>query len=141
MLSTTVVPWGDAMQINMLAVFTDRLDELKRFYTEALGFEVSEDLGKYVEFGGQPVRFSLCERSVMQETVGDAAFEVPAAGSVFELAFECASREELDERYNGLLEAGAREVKRPSVMPWGQYAGFFADPDGNVHELFVHAGN
>ncbi|MEM9354329.1 MAG: VOC family protein [Planctomycetota bacterium] len=129
------------MKINMLGVFTDRFAEMKRFYVDVLGFEVLEELEKYVEFSGQPVRVALCERSVMQDVTGDAAFERPATGSTLEFAFECGTREELDERYNGLLAAGAREVKRPSVMPWGQYAGFFADPDGNVHELFVHASN
>ena len=125
------------MQINMVAVFTDQIDAMKRFYVEVLGFEVVQDLGKYVEFGGQPVRFALCERSLMQETVGGEAYDEPATGSPFELAFACASQEELDERYNELIAAGAREVKRPEVMPWGMYTGFFADPDGHVHELAV----
>ncbi len=32
---------------------------------------------------------------------------------------------------------GAAPVKGPADMPWGQRAAFFADPEGNVHELFA----
>lgn len=127
------------MKIGMLGVFTDQIDAMRDFYRDVLGFEVLEDLGGYVEFGGQPVRFAICTREVMRQSVGGKAFDEPAQGCTLELAFECASRDALDSRYNELLAAGAGEVKRPAVMPWGQYAGFFSDPDGNVHELFVHS--
>jgi hypothetical protein len=32
---------------------------------------------------------------------------------------------------------GAIPIKKPSYMPWNQRTGFFADPDGNVHEVFA----
>ncbi|NOY41330.1 MAG: glyoxalase [Planctomycetes bacterium] len=125
------------MQINMVSLSTDRLEAMKAFYTSVLGFEVVEDLGSYVEFGGQPVRFAMCERKIMQQATGDASFDQQATGSPFELAFECATCEELDKRYAELISQGAKPVKGPSVMPWNQYAAFFADPDGYVHELFA----
>lgn len=121
----------------MVSLSTDRLEAMKAFYSSVLGFEIVEDLGNYVEFGGQPVRFAMCDRKIMQQVTEDVGFDQQATGSPFELAFECATREELDERYAELILQGAKPVKTPAVMPWNQYAGFFADPDGYVHELFV----
>lgn len=36
-----------------------------------------------------------------------------------------------------LLANGAVAVQPPDDMPWGQRTAFFADPDGNIHELFA----
>lgn len=124
------------MQINMLGVFTDQFQVMKEFYSEVLGFEIIEELESYVEFGGQPVRFAICERKIMLDITGDAEYSKPSEGSPFEFAFECMSREELDTQLEELVSKGARKVKDPAEMPWGQYTGFFADPDGHVHELF-----
>lgn len=126
------------MQINMLGVFTDQFAAMKEFYAQVLGFEIVAELDSYVEFGGQPVRVALCERKVMLDATGDVGFAKPSEGTPLELAFECESREALDQQFQELITKGAREVKPPSVMPWNQYAGFFADPDGHVHELFCN---
>ena len=124
------------MQMNMLGISTDQFEAMKDFYSQVLGFEIHEELESYVEFTGQPVRFALCDRQIMEQVTGDPVFAQRATGSPWELAFECSSREDLDQQFQDLLAKGAREVKSPSVMPWNQYAGFFADPDGHVHELF-----
>lgn len=125
------------MQINLLSVMTDQLAVMKDFYSRVLGFEIIEELESYVEFGGQPVRFAICERKIMQQVTGHEVFDRAPTGSPLELAFECGSREELDLQYQQLLADGATAVKSPAVMPWNHYTAFFADPDGHVHELFV----
>ena len=125
------------MQMDMIGIFTDRIDDMKRFYSDALGLRIVEDLGKYVEFEGASIRLAICERQVMSETVGDTGYDQPHTGHAFELAFKCDSAADVDQAFQGLVEKGARQIKPPSTMPWGQYAGFFADPDGNIHELFA----
>lgn len=126
------------MQIKFVGLFTEQLAEMKEFYTSVLGFKIVTELESYIEFCDQPIRFAICERKIMRQVIGDPIYNVPATGTCFELAFECDSREQLDHRYEKLIGQGARAVKQPSVMPWNQYAGFFADPDGHVHELFVN---
>ncbi|QDT00135.1 VOC family protein [Adhaeretor mobilis] len=127
------------MQINMIGLFTDQFDEMKAFYRDVLGFEIADDRPKYVEFSGQPLRFAICEREVMKDTTGYEGYQTPASGTPFEMAFECESPTELEQQFEKLLEQGAVRVKAPADMPWGQYAAFFADPDGHVHELFVRS--
>ena len=125
------------MQINMVGLFTDQFAAMKDFYASVLKFEIVDELESYVEFGGQPVRFAICERRIMQQVTGYSGYDQAASGTPFELAFECMSREELDQSYDNLVSQGATPVKPGSEMPWKQYTAFFADPDGHVHELFV----
>ncbi len=124
------------MQMDLIGIITDAIDDMKRFYADALGLRIVEDLGKYVEFEGASIRFAICERQVMSETVGDATYDRPHTGQAFELAFKCDTAADVDQAYQGLIDQGARPIKPPSAMPWGHYTGFFADPDGNIHEVF-----
>ncbi len=125
------------MQINLISLFTDQFAVMKHFYASVLQFKIVEELDSYVEFGGQPVRFAICERKIMQQVTGYPGYDQPATGTPFEMAFECSTHKELEERYKELVAAGAKAVKSPAVMPWNQYTAFFADPDGHVHELFA----
>lgn len=125
------------MQIEMLSLFTDRFTEMKRFYADVLGFAIGEELEKYVEFTGQGVRFALCERCVMADAVSAERFSASATGCPLSLAFRSSNQQALQAEYADLLAKGAVAVHEPSLMPWGQYTAFFADPDGHVHELFT----
>lgn len=39
--------------------------------------------------------------------------------------------------YEDLISKGATSIKGPSDMPWGHRTAFFADPEGNIHEIFA----
>ena len=124
-------------RIALITILTGDVPAMARFYREVLGFAVETDMGEYVELASEGVRFAVCARSIMAEATGDNSFRKPAAGRSFELAFPCASPATVDETYAAIVEQGATPVKGPADMPWGQRTAFFADPDGNVHELFA----
>ena len=124
-------------RIALITILTDDVAALKQFYGDALGFAIENDSGQYVEFVSEGVRFAVCARSVMAEATGDASFGAATTGHAFELAFPCEGPAEVDAAYARLLEQGATGVKAPADMPWGQRTAFFADPDGNVHEIFA----
>jgi uncharacterized glyoxalase superfamily protein PhnB len=107
------------------------------FYRDVLGFQVKNDLGKYVELDSEGVRFALCDRIIMQEATGHTSFQDARSGQSFELAFPLASPGNVDQSYQEIIDKGATPVKAPATMPWGQRTAFFADPDGNIHELFA----
>lgn len=58
-------------------------------------------------------------------------------GQAFELAFPCENPNDVDESFEKLISMGAREVHKPEDMPWNQRTALFADPDGNIHEIFA----
>jgi catechol 2,3-dioxygenase-like lactoylglutathione lyase family enzyme/ribosomal protein S18 acetylase RimI-like enzyme len=122
-------------KLALVTVWTDDMAAMRHFYHRIMGFYIKQDLGDYVEFEHQGTRFALCRRTVMRDI--SPRFAEPATGQRFELAFPCDSPEELDKGWESLLRAGARPVAPPADMPWRQRAAFFADPDGNIHEIFA----
>jgi len=127
-------------QIALITILTDDVSRLSRFYQSALGFEVLQDMGQYVELINPGVRFAICARSVMENTTRDPGFIQARSGQTFELAFPLPSAAELNQAYADIVAKGAVPIQPPANMPWNQRTAFFADPDGNIHELFTDLG-
>jgi predicted lactoylglutathione lyase len=75
------------------------------------------------------------------ELARDAALDsgpVPAGFHGTTLAWNCASRAEVDAAFVRALAAGAKLLKAAAATSWGGYSGYFADPDGHPWEI-VHA--
>jgi uncharacterized glyoxalase superfamily protein PhnB len=123
--------------IALITILTDNVPRLATFYRDVLGFAVKTDLGGYVEFHHDGVRFALCARSILREASGHMSYEETPRGQRFELAFPCAEPAEVDRMYAEIVTRGAAPVHAPADMPWGQRTAMFADPDGNIHELFA----
>lgn len=125
-----------AANIALVTILTNQISEMKRFYQEVLGFAVKNDGGPYVEFENAGVRFAICTRAVMFDATQHPSFQQSHTGQAFELAFPCPTPGDVDRAYEILLAKGATAIKPPADMPWNQRTAFFADPDGNIHELF-----
>ncbi|MFW9995356.1 MAG: VOC family protein [Candidatus Odinarchaeota archaeon] len=123
--------------IALITIITNEVPVLVQFYQEVLGFRIKTSLDEYVEFENEGVRFAICSRSIMEQATGHASYKEMKSGQSFELAFPIDSPEELDRIYTEITKNGAIPVKAPATMPWGQKTAFFADPDGNIHELFT----
>lgn len=124
-------------QINLLTIVTDDVVRMTNFYRDVLGFTIQSEATDYVEFNNEGVRFSICSREIMSDiTNGHSSFKEVKKGQSFELAFPCETPEEVEKSYKEIIEKGATPIKEPSQMPWGQTTAFFADPDGNIHEIF-----
>jgi uncharacterized glyoxalase superfamily protein PhnB len=107
------------------------------FFRDVLGFLPLQEAGEFVEFSHQGMRFALCTRAELYRLTRDESFQAAHAGQVCELAFPLDSPAEVDRMYIELLARGASPVCPPADMPWGQRTAFFADPEGNIHEIFA----
>ncbi len=124
------------MKIGLVTILTDDVKPMERFYRDVLGFEVIEDLGSYVEFLNDGVRFAICAREVMHTHTGHESYALRAKGQSFELAFPVGSPEDVDHFYLEAVARGATPVRAPDMMSWGRKTGFISDPDGNIHEIY-----
>jgi catechol 2,3-dioxygenase-like lactoylglutathione lyase family enzyme len=124
-------------QIALITILTDNTPRLAAFYRDVLGFPVKQDLGGYVEFESPGVRFSICTHQIMSDATAHPSYQQPRSGQQLELAFPCENPQDVDESYQRLIAKGATPITPPADMPWGQRTAFFADPDGNIHELFA----
>ena len=123
-------------RIGLVTILTTDIPGMKRFYSEVLDFECIEDLGNYVEFRNKGVRFALTTPEVMYEGTEHQSYVEIAQGQRFELAFPLPSAEEVGIAYDAIVNKGAIPIKAPELMPWGRTTAFFADPEGNIHELY-----
>ena len=125
-------------QINMIGIITANFQEMKTFYQEVLGFKSKLELEHYIEFENKGVRFAISTTQVMFEATSHSSFKEEKKGHSLELAFEADSPEDVDKSFNELVKKGAKLIKEPEDMRWGQRTAFFADPDGNIHEIFAN---
>lgn len=124
-------------RVALITVLANDVPELTRFYRDVLGFRVQDDMGEYVEFVSEGVRFAICARSILHQATDHTSYQEPAGGQAFELAFPLDSPADVDRVYQAIVAQGAEPIKPPADMPWGQRTAFFADPEGNIHELFA----
>jgi lactoylglutathione lyase len=122
-------------QISLITIWTDDINKMSNFYNQVLGFNIENDLGNYVEFENDGVRFAICMREVMYAYSNQ--YEKKASGQAFELAFPCENPSNVDESFSQLVTRGATPIQKPQNMPWNQRTALFADPDGNIHEIFA----
>jgi catechol 2,3-dioxygenase-like lactoylglutathione lyase family enzyme len=122
-------------QINLITIWTNDIEKMKKFYNQVLGFRIENDLGNYVEFENVGVRFAICMREVMHGYSDE--YRKEPLGQGFELAFPCDNPKDVDESFKQLISKGAISIHEPQDMPWNQRTALFADPDGNIHEIFA----
>lgn len=125
-------------EISLITIWTDNIDRMRIFYNEVLGFKIKNDLGNYVEFESNGVRFAICMRNVMYEYSRE--YEKKTIGQAFELAFPCENPKDVDESFKEIVKMGATPIHEPQDMLWNQRTALFADPDGNIHEIFAEIG-
>lgn len=121
-------------EINLITIWTDEINRMRNFYNQVLGFKIINDLGNYVEFENSGVRFAICLRNVMDGYSNE--YSKKAVGQSFELAFPCEDPNDVDKSFKQLIAMGATPIHEPQDMPWNQRTALFADPDGNIHEIF-----
>ena len=112
-----------------------------RFY-EALGFvrkmRATGDEVAFFDAGG--VVLALYRWDQLAEDAAMPVTPLPAAFRGTTVAWNCASREEVDAAFARALAAGAELLKPAQATSWGGYSGYFADPDGHVIELKSYRG-
>lgn len=124
-------------RIDMIGIITSRFQEMRDFYANTLNFPIALEMPNFVEFQNEGVRFSISTNEVMHQATGHKSYTKPHKGSPLELAFRTETPAEVDSEYKKLTSAGATPIKGPHDLPWNQRAAFFADPDGNIHEIFA----
>ena len=124
--------------IGLVTVLTNNIQSLKSFYGDILGFSIQTDLGNYVEFDNEGVRFAVCKIEVMKKATNHLSYQEQRKGQSFELAFPVGSPEDVDRTYSEIVAKGATPIKGPEMTPWGRKTAFFADPEGNIHEIYSY---
>jgi lactoylglutathione lyase len=113
-------------------IYAADVERTVSFYCELLGFELAF---RWPADTQQPLEFAFLRLEPLGIGIGRADTEtlhgrVPTPGAAsFEL---CVYTDDTDAAAERLRAAGARELRPPEDMPWGERLCYFADPDGNT---------
>lgn len=120
-------------RITMITLGVSDLASSTAFY-KALGFtrsSTSTDTVTFFRMKGTVL--GLFGRASL---AADAGVEDSNPGfSGVTISHNLGSEAEVDRAWEHAVSCGARAVKRPEMVFWGGYSGYFADPDGHLWEL------
>ena len=133
------IPFGENMmsaQFDMIGIFVDDLHKMVAFYKDVLGFAIDWDgNGPYAEFKHNGIRFSMYERAMLPELLGQAPTYPGGLNGTFELALDFPVPADVDKEFARVVKAGGRAIYAPRMEPWGMYSSMVADPEGNLIEI------
>jgi len=123
-------------RIDMVGIFVADIGRMVAFYRDVLMFEVEWDgQSPYAEFNNDGVRFSMYQRSLLPELLGQEPSYPSGLNGTFELAIDMPLLADVDPAYSRVVQLGARPVYAPRDEPWGMRSSMIADPEGNLIEI------
>jgi hypothetical protein len=119
-------------RLSLVTLGVSDLARSRGFY-EALGWRpASRPADDVVFFQAGPLVLALWDRGRL---AGDSAVEDGGGWGGVTLAYNVASRPEVDAVIEEARAAGARIGREPAETFWGGYSGVFVDPDGHPWEI------
>lgn len=127
-------------RLNLITLGVKDIVKSLHFYRDGLGFDVkvigTEESPEVVFINNDGSKISLFP---LEELIKDIQSPQPissvAGFNGITLAYNGKSKEEVDEIFVLAEKAGAIIVKKPEIVFWGGYSGYFQDPDGFYWEV------
>jgi catechol 2,3-dioxygenase-like lactoylglutathione lyase family enzyme len=120
--------------ISAIVLFVDDLDKCRAFYQDvlALDFNFSDDASYGFKLGSTD--FIVLKTSSAAEMVTEEAMALTGLGNHRTLL--CVGVPNVDEEYKKLTGKGVKFINPPKDQAWGRRTAYFADPEGNLWELW-----
>lgn len=121
------------MELKQARLVTEDVERLTEFYETLTGAKAEIFSAGYVEFQQSPCEGLAITSSDVVRAYGEGVLAAQANRSLV-LDFEV---EDVDDEYARLRGKVTDWVMPPAIVPWGNKAMIFRDPDGNVVNMFV----
>lgn len=118
-------------QLGYVIILCDDIDRMKEFYRDLFSFPVDSETDESLAFRVGEVLLGLRKRTRDYDGRGGGT-ESPG----LQLAF-LVSPAEVDECYEVLQAKGVRILDPPADQPRGHRTVYFADPEGNILEVYA----
>ena len=119
---------------NATVLFVQDLEKGLQFYRDMLGFKYDFSDSESHFFKVDDQDFVLLNISAAAAMITPEAVGLNKAGGHRVLL--CAGVDDVDEVYQALTAKGVAFIKSPQDQAWGRRTAYFADPEGNLWELF-----
>ena len=124
------------MNLDGFGLFVEDMPKMIKFYRDVLGFEIKESenaVNVYLIKDG--TLFMLYERKNFEKMTNRKYEYIKGYNGHFEIALYVDTFEEVDQKYNEVIDKGAKSILEPVTEPWGQRTCYIADPEGNLIEI------
>lgn len=118
-------------QLNYVIILCDNLDRMKAFYRDLFSFPVESESATDLAFRAGSVLLALRLRTRDYDGRGGGT-DSPGV----QLAF-LVSPAEVDQCYRQLVDKGVKILDPPTDQPRGHRTVYFADPEGNILEVYA----
>ena len=123
-------------RISGCCLLVDDLERSAAFYTQRVGLVLHRKAYGFAQYEPRRgVHLSTWQIDYFCEHVG-LPRQVHRASHKAMPGVLMGSAAEVDAAYAELKSRGVTFAKQPQLYPWNAYACYFADPDGNIWELF-----
>ncbi|SRR5258708_4815550 len=121
-------------KIDAVVLFVQDLTNCMMFYRDKLGFPVTFNDDVSFAFRLEDQDFVVLKVSAAVEMVGEEALSLHKEAGHRVLL--CAGVEDVDAVYKAFMAKGVEFIKPPKSQPWGRRTAYFADPEGNLWEIW-----
>lgn len=121
---------ASVQQLSYVIVLCEDMVRMKEFYRDIFSFPVESESATGLTFRVGSVFLGLRKRTRGYDGRG-AATGSPGV----QLAF-LVSPDEVDRCHEQLVEKGVKILDPPNDQPWGHRTVYFADPEGNLLEIY-----
>lgn len=127
-------------QINDVVLFVEDLEKSLTFYRDVVGLKLamSDPVSHAFQFEGNRHLVILTIPAAV-EMVGEDALSLGKAP--VSRALLCTGVDDVDATYEALKAKGVTFIKPPVTQAWGRRTAYFADPSGNLWELWQEMGS
>ena len=124
------------MNLDGFGLFVEDMPKMIKFYRDVLGFEIKEsENADNVYLIKDGTLFMLYERKNFEKMTNRKYEYIKGYNGHFEIALYVDTFEEVDQKYNEVIDKGAKSILEPVTEPWGQRTCYIADPEGNLIEI------
>ena len=124
------------MNLDGFGLFVEDMPKMIKFYIDVLGFEIKEsENADNVYLIKDGTLFMLYERKNFEKMTNRKYEYIKGYNGHFEIALYVDTFEEVDQKYNEVIDKGAKSILEPVTEPWGQRTCYIADPEGNLIEI------
>ncbi len=110
------------------------LNKCREFYESKFGLEAlfNDEVSSAYKMGD--LDFVLLHVDAAKDMVGEDALNFD--GTTGKRVLLCVGVEDVDVTYEALITKGLTFIKAPKSQDWGRRTAYFADPEGNLWELW-----
>ena len=127
------------LSLNAACLLVEDIQQSLDFYIRKMGMSPTRVNRGFANIQGAGADLALWEVAQVEEALGYRSAELIDLYQGSIVACHLQSKEAVDEQYFRLKERGVEFFDPPRMHDWNAYAAYFADPDGNLWEIYTWA--